>query len=126
MSIRKIMTFTAALFLSASATSVWAAEAFMVTKVSQVITGSSDWLGSCGARLTDSLASSTNLMGCTDWVTFNCAGANGGSKANAQRMFDAAQLAFVTDRRVRITVTDDPTMKMGVACMATRLYVMGN
>ena len=42
------------------------------------------------------------------WVTFSCSGTHT-SKANAMRMLDAAQLAFVTGRPVQVWVNDAKT-----------------
>ncbi len=54
------------------------------------------------------------------WVSFDCTGA---SRSNAARMFDSAQMAFVTDRRIRIWVTDE--IKRTGHCVAVRVDVLG-
>lgn len=57
------------------------------------------------------------------WVTFSCTGEHA-SKADALRMFDSAQLAFVTGRRVRVWVDD--TRKHNGHCFASRIDVLSS
>lgn len=77
--------------------------------------------GGCMALLADSPASSG--LDCTAgrWVTFSCTGVHT-SKADALRLYDAAQLAFATGRRVRVWVDD--TRKHGGHCFASRIDVL--
>ena len=55
------------------------------------------------------------------WVTFDCAGEYI-SKTDASRMFDLAQMAFFTNQKVTLTVTDE--MKHDRRCMAKRIDVL--
>ena len=55
------------------------------------------------------------------WVTFSCSGEHL-SKSSALRMFDSAQMAFLTDRTVRLTVDD--TRKHNTRCLVTRIDVL--
>ena len=57
------------------------------------------------------------------WVTFSCTGEHA-AKADALRMFDSAQLAFVTGRRVRIWVDD--TRKHNGHCFVSRIDVLSS
>lgn len=58
-----------------------------------------------------------------NWVTFSCSGAHA-SKASAMRMLDAAQLAFVTGRSVRVWVDDSRTHNG--FCFVTRIDVLSS
>ena len=55
------------------------------------------------------------------WVTFSCTGEHA-AKADALRMFDSAQLAFITGRRVRVWVDD--TRKHNGHCFVSRIDVL--
>ena len=57
------------------------------------------------------------------WVTFSCSGEHA-TKAEALRMYDSAQLAFVTGRRVRVWVDD--TRKHSGHCFVSRIDVLGS
>ena len=57
------------------------------------------------------------------WVTFSCTGEYA-AKAEALRMFDSAQLAFITGRRVRVWVDD--TRKHNSHCFVTRIDVLSS
>ena len=90
------------------------------------------------AKITRTLASDENVFGgcmvlldkspvsegldCTgSWVTFSCSGEHV-SKSSALRMFDSAQMAFLMDRTVRVTVDD--TRKHNTRCLVTRIDVL--
>ena len=74
--------------------------------------------GGCAAQL--SVEPSNAGLNCLDrWVTFDCRGELDGSRANAQRMFDSAQLAFATGGTIRVWVDDE--QKVGNFCLATRI-----
>ena len=124
MSIRKATLGVAALFLSALSAPLWAAQATMTSTVTQTLATSGERWGGCAARLADGVASGDlNMDMCrnANWVTFDCAGSMGTSKASAQRMFDSAQLAAATCGTVRITVTDEGPLN-GM-CRSTAIYV---
>jgi hypothetical protein len=57
------------------------------------------------------------------WVTFSCTGVHA-TKADALRMFDSAQLAFITGRRVRVWVDD--TRKHKGHCFVSRIDVLSS
>lgn len=57
------------------------------------------------------------------WVTFSCTGEHA-TKGEALRMFDSAQMAFVTGRKVKVWVDD--TRKHNGHCFVTRIDVLGS
>ena len=78
--------------------------------------------GGCMAAL--DVAPSDSGLDCPvggKWVTFSCTGEHA-TKADALRMFDSAQLAFVTGRRVRVWVDD--TRKHNGHCFVSRIDVL--
>ena len=81
-----------------------------------------DRFGGCMAAL--DVAPSDSGLNCpvgSRWVTFSCTGEHA-TKADAMRMFDSAQLAFVTGRRVRVWVDD--TRKHNGHCFVSRIDVL--
>lgn len=96
---------------------------------------------SIDARITRTLASAEAFGGCMaaldvspsdsglncpvggKWVTFSCTGEHA-SKSDALRMFDSAQLAFITGRRVRVWVDD--TRKHNSHCFVSRIDVLSS
>lgn len=68
-------------------------------------------------------AQGLNCPDAGNWVTFSCSGTHT-SRSNAMRMLDSAQLAFVSNRRVRVYV-DDSRMHNGW-CLATRVDVLAD
>ena len=56
-----------------------------------------------------------------NWVTFSCTGEHV-SKSSALRMFDSAQMAFMTDRSVRVTIDD--SRKHDGWCLVERIDVL--
>ena len=79
-----------------------------------------DHMGGCAVRLSHAVQEATGLNCSDNWITFSCIGTHT-TKANAMRLFDSAQLAFVTGRRVAVWV-DDVRKHSGV-CFASRLDV---
>ena len=93
------------------------------------------------ARITRTLAAADRFGGCMaaldvspsdsgldcpvggKWVTFSCTGEHA-TKSDALRMFDSAQLAFVTGRRVRVWVDD--TRKHNGHCFVSRIDVLAS
>lgn len=57
----------------------------------------------------------------SNWVTFSCTGEHA-TTSDASRMYDSAQLAFVTGRRVRVWVDD--TRKHNGHCFVSRIDVL--
>ncbi len=80
-------------------------------------------MGGCGVRLADAVQEETGLNCPNNWVTFSCIGTHT-TKANAMRLFDSAQLAFVTGRRVAVWVDD--VRKHSGFCFASRLDVLSS
>ena len=83
-----------------------------------------DGFGGCMAAL--DVSPSDSGLNCPvggRWVTFSCTGEHA-AKADALRMFDSAQLAFVTGRRVRVWVDD--TRKHNGHCFVSRIDVLSS
>ena len=76
--------------------------------------------GGCMAYLSVSPQKSGLNCPAGSWVTMSCSG-NLTSKANAMRLFDSAQLAFVTNKTVSVTVDD--SKKHNGWCFAARIDV---
>ena len=79
--------------------------------------------GGCMAALDVSPSDSGLNCPVGKWVTFSCTGEHT-SKADALRMFDSAQLAFITGRRVRVWVDD--TRKHNSHCFVSRIDVLNS
>lgn len=80
--------------------------------------------GGCMAAL--DVAPSDSGLDCPvggKWVTFSCTGVHT-DKAAALRMFDSAQMAFITGRRVRVWVDD--TRKHNGHCFVSRIDVLSS
>ena len=92
----------------------------VVAEVRRTLTMSDDRFGGCMVAL--SVSPSEEGLDCpeTKWVTFSCTGTHT-SKSNALRMYDSAQLAFVTGRTVRVWVDD--TKKHNGHCFVDRIDV---
>ena len=101
-----LLAFGLSMLLSAPAS---AAVASFQATVTRTLATAGDSFGGCMVALSVS-PSDEGLMCPVDkkWVTFSCSGTHT-SKANALRMLDAAQLAFVTGRSVQIWVNDAKT-----------------
>ncbi len=110
MTIRRSVKFTAAaLSLSVLLTvPAQATTAQVVGEVRRTLTVADERFGGCMVAL--SVSPSEMSLNCptTKWVTFSCTGTHT-SKSNALRMYDSAQLAFVTGRTVRVWVDDTRT-----------------
>ena len=77
--------------------------------------------GACMARLSVSAREQGLNCPANGWVTMSCSGAHT-SKANATRLHDALQLAFVAGRRVSVTVDD--SKKHDGQCFVARVDVL--
>ena len=77
--------------------------------------------GGCMAQLGESVAEATGLDCPGRWVTFGCSGEHI-SKAAARRLYDAAQLAFMSGRRAVLWVDDG--RRHGGYCLAPRIDVL--
>ncbi len=123
MSIGRSIRFTAAA-LAASVLLTAPAQAAtkeIVAEVRRTLTVADDRFGGCMVAL--SVSPSEEGLDCptSKWVTFSCTGTHT-SKSNALRMYDSAQLAFVTGREVRVWVDD--TKKHNGHCFVSRIDVM--
>ena len=92
------------------------------TKVTRTLASDDVRFGGCMAWL--SVSPSDKGLDCPsgNWVTFSCTGDHV-SKSSALRMYDSAQMAFLTDRTVRVTVDD--SRKHNGWCLVERIDVMG-
>jgi len=106
--------------LLVASTHTWSATAAIVgAKVTYLLNDQKNY-GYCMARL--SIAPSTVGLNCPadPLVTMDCQG-NFGSKTAANAIFSAAQLAFVANKTVRVTLDD--SKKINGFCYVTRLDV---
>ena len=98
-----------------------AAEARMSTSVVRTLASEDGSYGGCMAQLSESIAEATGLDCPGRWVAFSCSGEHV-SKAEAMRLYDAAQLAFVSGRRAMLRVDD--ARKHDGYCFAPRIDVL--
>ena len=94
------------------------------TRITRTLAAADDRFGGCMAAL--DVAPSDSGLDCpvgSKWVTFSCTGEHA-TVTEALRMYDSAQLAFVTERRVRVWVDD--TRKHNGHCFVTRIDVLGS
>ena len=98
-----------------------AAEARMSAAVVRTLASEDGSYGGCMAQLSDSIAEATGLDCSGRWVSFSCSGEHA-SKAEAMRLYDAAQLAFVSGRRAVLRVDD--ARKHDSYCFASRIDVL--
>ena len=123
--IRRAVKSTLALVLVATPMGVGQATTESIdTRITRTLAAADDAFGGCMAAL--DVAPSESGLDCpagNKWVTFSCAGEHT-TKADALRMYDSAQLAFITGRRVRVWVDD--TRKHNGFCFVTRIDVLGS
>ena len=94
------------------------------TRITRTLTAADGAFGGCMAAL--DVAPSDSGLDCpvgSRWVTFSCSGEHA-TTPDALRMFDSAQLAFMTGRKVRVWVDD--TRKHNGHCFVTRIDVLGS
>ena len=92
-------------------------------RIMRTLTSTDEKFGGCMVLLNVSL--SGEGLDCTasrNWVTFSCTGEHV-SKSSALRMFDSAQMAFMTDRKVRVWVNDN--LEHNGYCLVERIDVLG-
>lgn len=92
------------------------------TRITRTLAAADDAFGGCMAAL--DVAPSESGLDCPagdKWVTFSCTGEHA-ARSHALRMYDSAQLAFITGRRVRVWVDD--TRKHNGFCFVTRIDVL--
>ncbi|MYE83076.1 MAG: hypothetical protein F4X36_14815 [Gammaproteobacteria bacterium] len=109
------MSLLLAIPLGASATTL----AFDA-KVTRTLASDGEKFGGCMAFLSVSPVDQ-GLDCASSWVTFSCTGEHV-TKSSALRMFDSAQMAFLMDRLVRVTVDD--TRKHNNYCLVERIDVL--
>ena len=117
---RRIVVGTLALLLAMPLTASATTLQFNAT-VKRTLAAEETSFGGCMVFL--SVSPATEGLNCNpggNWVTFDCAGDYLG-KASALRMFDSAQLAFMTGRTVRVWVDD--TRKHNGWCLVERIDV---
>lgn len=114
-----------ALLLVATPMSVGQATTVSIdTHITRTLVSADGRFGGCMAAL--DVAPSASGLDCpagSKWVTFSCTGEHT-STADALRMYDSAQLAFVTGRRVLVWVDD--TRKHNGHCFASRIDVLAS
>ena len=94
------------------------------TRITRTLAATDDAFGGCMAAL--DVAPSESGLDCpagNKWVTFSCTGEHT-TASDALRMYDSAQLAFITGRRVRVWVDD--TRKHNGFCFVTRIDVLAS
>ena len=111
-----------ALMLLALPAALQAAQARMTTDVVRTLAAEDGAFGGCMAQLQQSVMEATGLNCSGNWVTFSCAGEHT-SKAAARRLYDSAQLAFVTGRSAMLWVDDE--RKHNSYCFVSRIDVLG-
>ena len=124
MTIRRLVIFmVAAGTMSVSLTlPSHAATESVAAEVKRTLTVADEKFGGCMVQL--SVSPSEKGLDCsTKWVTFSCTGTYT-SKSSALRMYDSAQLAFVTGREVQVWVDD--TKKHNGHCFANRIDVLAD
>ncbi len=112
-----------AMVLLALPTALQAAQARMTSNIVRTLASEDASFGGCMAQLRDSVMEATGLDCEGKWVTFSCAGEHT-SKATARRLYDSAQLAFVTGRRAMLTLDDE--RKHNSYCFVSRIDVLGD
>ena len=92
-------------------------------KITRTLAADEEKFGGCMVSLTASPAAEGLSCNVGNWVTFSCSGEHV-SKSSALRMFDSAQMAFMTDRTVRVTVDD--TRDHDGWCFVERIDLLAN
>lgn len=59
----------------------------------------------------------------SDYIAFDCAGRNGGSKSNATTAYNTALLALVTGDKLLVYVDDDPAKRIDGYCPVVQLVL---
>ena len=123
--IRRAGRYMLALVLVATPMSVGQATTVSIdAQITRTLAAADGRFGGCMAAL--DVAPSDHGLDCpvgSKWVTFSCTGEHT-TTADALRMYDSAQLAFVTGRRVLVWVDD--TRKHNGHCFASRIDVLGS
>jgi len=94
------------------------------TSITRTLAAADGAFGGCMAAL--DVAPSDSGLDCpagNKWVTFSCSGEHT-TRSDALRMYDSAQMAFITGRKVRVWVDD--TRKHNGFCFVTRIDVLAS
>ena len=91
-----------------------------LTSITRTLVTDDDRFGGCMVHVDVDLRTDLGLDCDSNWVTFSCNGEHTDATA-AQRMFDSAMVAFVTDRKVYVWVTDE--RKHDNRCYVSRIDV---
>lgn len=102
--------------------SAQAAEANLKARVMRTLATSDESFGGCMVYLNVSLAEATGLDCPDQWVTFSCSGEHA-DRSGSSRMFDSAQMAFVTGWEAQLWVDDARKNEKG-HCFASRIDVI--
>ena len=116
-----VRTRTMALLLLAAGVTGHAATQQSSAAITRTLVADNGRFGGCMVALDVDLRGDLGLDCDSNWVTFSCAGVHTDA-ATAQRMLDSALVAFVTDRMVRVWVTDEK--KHDGHCYATRIDML--
>lgn len=122
LAMRRAVALLALGFSTLSLAPASAAVASFQATVTRTLATADDSFGGCMVALSVS-PSDEGLMCPVDrrWVTLSCSGTHT-TKANALRMMDSAQLAFVTGRPVQVWVND--AKKHNDYCFVERIDVL--
>lgn len=125
LTIRRSAKYVLALALVATPMSVGQATTVSIdTRITRTLAAADGSFGGCMVAL--DVAPSESGLNCpvgSKWVTFSCTGEHT-TVSDALRMYDSAQLAFVTGRKVRVWVDD--TRKHNNFCFVSRIDVLGS
>lgn len=117
--------YTLAMLLIAAPISVGQATTVSIdTRVTRTLAAADGAFGGCMASL--DVAPSESGLDCpveSNWVTFSCSGEHA-TPSDALRMYDSAQFALATGRRVRVWVDD--SRKHDGFCFVSRIDVLSS
>ena len=113
----------AALLVLLCVVHVGAAVAAIEGKAIRTLTTGDGRFGGCMVQLDQSIADAGLNCPSSNWVTFSCTGVHT-SRKEGSRMFESAELAFSSDKTIRLEVTDDK--KHNGHCYARRVDVKKN
>ena len=121
MRIRNLAMGAALAALALGAPQALAAQAVIKGEIRRTLAVPDARWGGCMALLSKSPADEGLDCPTSRWVTFSCSGVHA-KKSDAQRVFDSAQLAFVSRREAFVWVDD--TKKHNGFCFANRVDVV--
>lgn len=118
---RSVAALLAALMVAAAPSTALGTVLNFEAEITRTLAGEETKFGGCMAALTVKPSSEGLDCNIGSWVTFDCVGEYV-TRSAAMRMFDAAQMAFVTERRVRVYIDD--SRKHNGYCLVTRIDVL--